>query len=156
MYILDLQSKISITIATGSARHRDKRGNCYRTSGNMSRLWVKNKGQVQPWNGSKAEIKRAMLEIAKRFSWWVSVNELCTVCKREAVFRHKALFLEQFEEGKTTKLKGSKHKRCSKNVAFITLLALLVIIYQAIVYFLTGKNLKDCPPQWFPCSSWIS
>ena len=38
MYILDIQSKISVTIATGPARCRDKRGNCYRIGGNMSHL----------------------------------------------------------------------------------------------------------------------
>ena len=38
MCILDLQSKIRVTIATGPAKCRDKRGNCYRTGGNMSHL----------------------------------------------------------------------------------------------------------------------
>ena len=91
IYILDLQSKISVTIATSPARCRDERGNCYRTGGNISHLWVKDKSQVQLWNGSKAEIKRAVLWIAKKFSWWVSANESCTAWKREAVFRHKTL-----------------------------------------------------------------
>ena len=36
MCILDLQSKIRVTIATGPAKCRDKRGNCYRTGSNMS------------------------------------------------------------------------------------------------------------------------
>ena len=36
MYILDLQSKIRVTIATGPAKHRDKRGICYRTSASVS------------------------------------------------------------------------------------------------------------------------
>ena len=33
---LDLQSKIRVTIATGPAKHGDKRGKCYRAGSNMS------------------------------------------------------------------------------------------------------------------------
>ena len=36
MCTLDLQSKIRVTIATGPAKHRDKRGNCYRTGSSIS------------------------------------------------------------------------------------------------------------------------
>ena len=36
MCTLDLWSKIRVTIATGPAKCRDKRGNCYRTGSNMS------------------------------------------------------------------------------------------------------------------------
>ena len=36
IYILDLQSQIRGSIATGPAKCRDKRENCYRTSTNVS------------------------------------------------------------------------------------------------------------------------
>ena len=58
-----------MTIATGPAKHRDKRGNCYRTDSNTYESFrVRDKGCAQPWNGSKAEINKAVPWVGKMFN----------------------------------------------------------------------------------------
>ena len=62
MHILDLQSKIRGTIATGAAKCRDKRENCYRTSASVSH----SKSEIRDVHSHKMEARRKLRGSAYR------------------------------------------------------------------------------------------